>query len=43
LHDTITTLNRHQKHRLIRFLGDGSGQGVRWEMLLWQRERQGST
>ena len=31
LHDTITTLNRHQKHRLIRFSGDGSGEGVRWD------------
>ena len=31
LHDTINTLNRNQKNALIRFLGDGSGQGVRWE------------
>ena len=31
LHDTINTLNRNQKNSLIRFLGDGSGQGVRWE------------
>jgi hypothetical protein len=31
LHDTINALNRNQKHRLIRFLGDGSGQGIRWE------------
>lgn len=31
LHDTINSLNRNQKHRLIRFLGDGSGKGVRWE------------
>ena len=31
LHDTIKSLNRNQKHRLIRFMGDGSGQGVRWE------------
>jgi len=31
LHDTINTLNRNQKSPLIRFLGDGSGQGVRWE------------
>ena len=30
LHDTINSLNRSQKHPLIRFLGDGSGQGVRW-------------
>jgi hypothetical protein len=33
LHATITTLNRHHKHRLLRFLGDGSGEGVRWELL----------
>jgi hypothetical protein len=32
LHDTITSLNRNQKNPLIRFLGDGSGQGVRWEL-----------
>lgn len=31
LHDTINSLNRNQKHALIRFLGDGSGEGVRWE------------
>ncbi len=31
LHDTIKNLNRNQKHRLIRFMGDGTGQGVRWE------------
>jgi hypothetical protein len=33
LHDTINTLNRHQKHRLVHFLGDGTGEGVRWELL----------
>jgi hypothetical protein len=32
LHDTITSLNRNQRRPLIRFLGDGSGQGVRWEL-----------
>jgi hypothetical protein len=32
LHDTIKSLNRCQKCRLIRFLGDGSGEGVRWEL-----------
>jgi hypothetical protein len=31
LHDTINSLNRNQKQPLIRFLGDGSGRGVRWE------------
>jgi hypothetical protein len=33
LHDTINSLNRNQSRRLIRFLGDGSGQGVRWEFV----------
>ena len=31
LHDTIKALNRKQKHYLIRFRGDGSGEGIRWE------------
>ncbi len=31
LHDTINSLNRNQKNPLLRFFGDGSGQGVRWE------------
>ena len=30
LHDTIRWLNRNQKDRLLRFLGDGTGEGVRW-------------
>jgi hypothetical protein len=30
LHDTIVSLNRNQKHPLLRFYGDGTGQGVRW-------------
>jgi hypothetical protein len=33
LHETIDRLNRSQKHRLIRFHGDGTGRGVRWELL----------
>jgi len=33
LHDTINALNRSQKVSLIRFCGDGSGEGVRWELL----------
>ena len=33
LHDTIKNLNRHQKHRLIRFMGDGTGLGIRWELI----------
>jgi len=32
LHDTINSLNRHQKHSLLRFLGDGTGTGIRWEL-----------
>jgi hypothetical protein len=31
LHDTIKSLNRKQKHRLIRIKGDGTGEGVLWE------------
>jgi hypothetical protein len=31
LQAAIKSLNRNQKRPLIRFLGDGSGQGVRWE------------
>jgi hypothetical protein len=32
LHDTINSLNRNQKKPLLRFMGDGSGQGVRWDL-----------
>jgi hypothetical protein len=32
LHDTIKALNRKQKQYLIRFMGDGSGEGIRWEL-----------
>ena len=32
LHDTINSLNRNQKKRLIQFLGNGNGQGIRWEL-----------
>jgi hypothetical protein len=32
LHDTINSLNRNQKKALVRFMGDGSGQGVRWDL-----------
>jgi hypothetical protein len=34
LHDTINSLNGCHLHALIRFLGDGSGQGVRWELVV---------
>lgn len=33
LHDTIKSLNRNQKRHLICFLGDGTGEGVRWELM----------
>jgi hypothetical protein len=38
LHDTITSLNRNQRRRSLRFLGDGSGQGIRWELTLHGQE-----
>ncbi len=33
LHDTITRLNRHQRHRVIRFRSDNNGEGVRWAII----------
>lgn len=33
LHDTINSLNRNQQHPMLRFLGDGSGHGVLWELV----------
>ena len=33
MHDTISSLNRHQANDLIRFSGDGSGEGIRWEFI----------
>ena len=33
LHDTINSLNRNHRAETIRFTGDGSGQGVRWEFV----------
>jgi hypothetical protein len=38
LHDTIKALNRKQKHSLIRFRGDGSGEGIRWEPAISESE-----
>ena len=32
LHDTIKSLNGHQKNSLVRFMGDGTGEGIRWEL-----------
>lgn len=34
LHETVYSLNRNQKRFLIRFFGNGNGQGVRWEPVL---------
>jgi hypothetical protein len=33
LHDTIKCLNRNHKQRLIRFIGDGTGEGVAWSLI----------
>ena len=33
LHDTIKCLNRKQVNNLIRFRGDGTGEGVIWELI----------
>ena len=33
VHDTVNSLNRNQKTQLVRFFGDGSGQGIRWEFI----------
>lgn len=33
LHDTINSLNRNQQNNLIQFRGNGSGKGVRWELI----------
>jgi hypothetical protein len=33
LHNTIRALNRHQRHRLLRIRGDGTGEGIMWELV----------
>jgi hypothetical protein len=33
LHDTIKSLNRNQRIRRIRFMGDGTGEGIRWTLI----------
>jgi hypothetical protein len=33
LHDTINSLNRRQRHRLLHFGADGLGRGIRWDMV----------
>ena len=34
LHDSIKWLNRNQATRLLKFSGDGSGEGVRWQAIV---------
>ena len=36
LHESIKALNGHHRVRLIRFAGDGTGEGVLWE---WTADR----
>ncbi|MFZ1936778.1 MAG: hypothetical protein WCB27_08125 [Thermoguttaceae bacterium] len=33
LHDTINSLNRHQRQQLVHFSADGLAQGIRWELI----------
>ena len=33
LHETIKALNGHRLARIIRFHGDGTGEGVFWELV----------
>jgi hypothetical protein len=35
LRDTIRYLNKGQKNHLVRFHGDGTGEGVVWELTKW--------
>lgn len=35
LHDAIINLNRNQKQASLRFMGDGTGEGVRWEAVVF--------
>ncbi len=39
LRDAISSLNRNQESRLIRFRSDGSGRGVVWELVLGASDR----
>jgi hypothetical protein len=43
LHATINSLNGRQKNPLIRFVGDGTGEGVRWELARRAPEAKGQT
>jgi hypothetical protein len=40
LHDTINSLNRRQRHRLLHFGADGLGRGIRWDFLGKPRSRE---
>lgn len=33
LHDAINRLNRHQRHRVIRFYGNGTGRAIVWRIV----------
>jgi hypothetical protein len=38
LHDTIKALNRHHRHRILRFHGDGGGRGIVWDLVPAQED-----
>ena len=40
LHDTINSLNRNQRNHLIHFRGNGSGKGVRWELVQYSESSE---
>ena len=42
LHDTVNSLNRSHKTRLMRFMGDGRGLGVRWTLVQPTDSKRGS-
>jgi hypothetical protein len=43
IRDAIKNLNRHQNRPLIRFQGDGTGQGVRWTALSMEQPSSSSS
>ena len=43
LSDTIKCLNRKQENKLIRFRGDGTGEGVTWESVWQDRSDESSS
>ena len=40
LHETIISLNRHQRNRVLRFSGDGHALGIRWEVMCTDGQRK---